>query len=124
METDAGSAAVRVDQWAWAVRIFKTRALAAAACRGGHVDVNGRTAKPATTVRVGDLVEARVERRTYKLEVTRPIDKRVGPPVAAACFIDHSPPPEPREAMASRRPAGSGRPTKRDRRRIDQLRGR
>src|SRR3954454_24518457 len=80
MGTEGHTSAVRVDQWVWAVRIFRTRALAAAACRAGHVHVNGRTARPATTVRVGDLVEARVEHRTFKLEVTRLIDKRVGPP--------------------------------------------
>lgn len=124
MGTDADSTVVRVDQWVWAVRVFKTRALAAAACRGGHVDVNGRTAKPSTTVRIGDVVDARAEHRTFKLEVTRLVDKRVGPPVAATCYVDHSPPPEPREAWTSWRDPGAGRPTKRDRRRIDQLRGR
>ena len=49
----------RVDKWLWAVRVFKTRALATAACRGGHVRVNGAPAKPAATVRVGDQVEVR-----------------------------------------------------------------
>ena len=103
---------------------LQEHALAAAACRGGHVEVNGRTAKPAATVRVGDLVEARVEHRTYKLEVIRLINKRVGSPVAETCFVDHSPAPEAREARALQREPGAGRPTKRDRRRINQLRGR
>ncbi len=124
MGTERDPSAVRVDQWVWAVRIFRTRALAAAACRSGHVEVNGRTAKPAATIRVGDLVQARVERRTYKLEVIHLIDKRVGSPVAVTCYIDHSPAPEAREARAWQRDPGAGRPTKRDRRRIDQLRGR
>jgi ribosome-associated heat shock protein Hsp15 len=124
MGTEGHTSAVRVDQWVWAVRIFRTRALAAAACRAGHVHVNGRTARPATTVRVGDLVEARVEHRTFKLEVTRLIDKRVGPPAARTCFVDYSPPPEAREERPAQRDPGSGRPTKRDRRRLNQLRGR
>jgi ribosome-associated heat shock protein Hsp15 len=104
--------------------MFKTRSLAAAACRGGHVEVNDRAAKAATTVRVGDRVSARLEHRTRDLEVTRLIDKRVGPPVAVTCFIDHSPPPEPREADFVHRDPGAGRPTKRDRRQINRLRGR
>ena len=67
-----------------------------------------------------------MEGRIYVLEVTRLIDKRVGATVAQTCFIDHSPAPVPeaRVAPSARRDPGAGRPTKRDRRRIDQLRGR
>ena len=116
---------VRVDSWLWAVRLFKTRSAATEACRGGHVKVNGTTAKPATAVRVGDRVAARVHDRDREVEVVRLIDKRVGPPVAAECLVDHSPPPPPKETSipAWQRLSGTGRPTKRDRRRMDHLRG-
>src|SRR5262247_913654 len=77
----------RVDRWLWAVRLTKTRPDAAAACRGGHVRVNDRPAKPATTVSVGDEVRARVGDRTRVVEVVKVIQKRVGAADAAACFI-------------------------------------
>ena len=115
----------RVDRWLWAVRLYRTRSLATEACRGGHVKVNGSTAKPATPVAVGDRVEAFAGRRRV-LEVVRVIDTRVGAPIAAACVIDHSPPPPPREERSAGLvwEAGSGRPTKRDRRQMDRLRSR
>ncbi|TMG40000.1 MAG: RNA-binding S4 domain-containing protein [Chloroflexi bacterium] len=91
----------RVDVWLWAVRLYKTRSAATAACRGGHVRVNRGTAKASTQVKAGDRVEAFVERERI-LEVVVPIDKRVRP-----MFI---------------RERGTGRPTKRDRRELDRLR--
>ena len=116
----------RVDRWVWAVRVFKTRSAATAACRGGHVKVNGRAAKPATVVRVGDRVEAKVGQRQRVLEVARVIDRRVGAPVAAECLVDHSPPAPARAAPAAvpTRDPGTGRPTKKERRRLDRSRGR
>ncbi|HEX6421595.1 MAG TPA: RNA-binding S4 domain-containing protein [Acidimicrobiales bacterium] len=116
----------RVDKWLWAVRLFKSRALATAACRGGHVRVNGAPAKPATAVRAGDRVEAQVHGRSRVLEVARVIDKRVSAPVAAECVVDHSPPVPAREQSPPvfARERGAGRPTKRDRRRLDRLRTR
>lgn len=118
--------ATRVDQWLWAVRLFRTRSLAIAACKGGHVRVNGNPAKPATSVRVGDRVEARVGDRDRVLEVVRLIDKRVAAPLAAECLVDHSPPAPPREFVAPlfRRDRGAGRPTKKDRRSLDRMRNR
>jgi ribosome-associated heat shock protein Hsp15 len=118
--------ATRVDKWLWAVRVFKTRALATAACRGGHVRVNGAPAKPAATVRVGDTVEARVHERLRILDVARVIDTRVGAPVAAECVVDRSPAPPSREAAPAVfvRDRGTGRPTKRDRRQLDRFRAR
>jgi ribosome-associated heat shock protein Hsp15 len=116
----------RVDKWLWAVRVFKTRSLATTACQGGHVRVNGNPAKPASTVKVGDRVEARVGPRQRVLEVARVIDKRVGAPVAAECVVDHSPPPPDRLAMPAIavRDRGSGRPNKKERRALDRARGR
>lgn len=114
----------RVDQWLWAVRLFKTRSIATAACRSGHVRINGNAAKAAHPLRVGDRVEARVADRERVLEVVRLIDKRVAAPIAAECLVDHSPPPLPREfdAPVFRRDVGTGRPTKKDRRSMDRLR--
>jgi ribosome-associated heat shock protein Hsp15 len=106
--------------------VFKTRSQATEACRGGHVRVNGRAAKAATTVRTGDRVTARAHGHERVLEVVQVIDRRVGAPIAAECVVDHSPPPAPREERDPffvRDPA-SGRPTKRDRRRLDRLRTR
>jgi ribosome-associated heat shock protein Hsp15 len=117
----------RVDQWLWSIRLTKTRSDAAAACRGGHVSVNGKTAKPSTAVKVGDRIEARLGRRDRVVEVVRLITKRVGAPVATECYLDHSPPPperEPYQGLFAVRDRGAGRPTKRDRRQIDRLRGR
>lgn len=116
---------IRVDRWLWAVRIYKTRSQATDGCQGGHVRVNGRPAKPATPVRVGDRVTARVGRERV-LEVTALIDKRVGAPEAEKSYVDHSPPPPPKEEAPPtlRRDRATGRPTKRDRRSIDRVRGR
>ena len=113
----------RVDAWLWAVRLFKTRSAATAACRAGHVRVNRAPAKASTPVKAGDRVEAFVERERI-LEVVTVIDKRVGAAVAAACLIDHSPPVKvtPREARVFVRERGTGRPTKRERRELDHLR--
>ena len=118
--------ATRVDRWLWSVRIYKTRSEATDACRGGHVRVNGAPAKPAATVRIGDRVTARAHGRDRILEVTAVIDKRVGAPLAAECFVDHSPPPPPREErpLGFVRDPAAGRPTKKDRRRLDRLRSR
>jgi ribosome-associated heat shock protein Hsp15 len=112
-----------VDRWLWAVRLTKTRPDAAAACRGGHVRVNGKPAKPATTVSAGDEVRARVGTTTKIVEVVRVIQKRVGAADAATCFIDRTPalPPEALIPVA-RRDRGAGRPTKRERRVIDAFR--
>jgi ribosome-associated heat shock protein Hsp15 len=116
--------ATRVDRWLWAVRLYKTRSMATDACHGGHVEVNGRPAKPATTVKVGDRVTAKVEGWERILEVAQVIDKRVGAPIAAECIVDHSPPRPEREYVAPlfARDPSAGRPTKRDRRQLDRLR--
>ena len=116
----------RIDRWLWAVRIYKTRSDATRACAGGHVEIDGRTVKPALKVKVGDRVHAKVGQRERILDVTRIIDKRVGAPVAVECYVDHSPPPpeRPLEALFGERERGAGRPTKRERRQIDRYLGR
>ena len=116
----------RVDRWLWAVRLFKSRAAATEACRGGHVRVNGNPAKAATTVRIGDRVSARAHGRERILEVVQVIDRRVGAPIAAECVVDHSPPPPPRDLSqpAFMRDPATGRPTKKERRDLDRFRSR
>lgn len=126
MSTVGGPASTRVDRWVWVVRLTRTRAMAAAACRAGHVRVNGDRAKPATLVHVGDEVRFRGDGLERIVDVACIIEKRVGAAAAAECFIDRTPPPPPREhvALAAQRDRGAGRPTKRERREIDRLRGR
>ena len=114
----------RVDVWLWAVRLYKTRSAATAACRGGHVRVNRAPAKASTQVKIGDRVEASVERPRV-LEVVAVIDKRVGAAVAAKSMIDHSPPAPVVKRMPRmpKRDPGAGRPTKRERRLLDRFIG-
>ncbi|MGW9207006.1 RNA-binding S4 domain-containing protein [Embleya sp. NPDC055664] len=123
MATDEATT-VRVDSWIWSVRLTKTRSLAAAACKAGHVRVNGDRVKPAQTVKVGDEVRVRVDGYERIVVVKRIVRKRVGPPVAAECLTDNSPPRPPRDAllMVPQRDRGTGRPTKRDRRLLEQFR--
>lgn len=122
----AEPASVRVDSWAWAVRLYKTRSAASTACKAGHLRVNGDKAKPATPVRIGDEVRARVGETERILIAKRLIVKRVGAAVAAECVDELTPPPPPKAEAPSAivRERGAGRPTKRDRRTLDQLRGR
>jgi ribosome-associated heat shock protein Hsp15 len=113
----------RLDRWLWTVRLARTRPDAAAACRAGHVRVNGRAAKPATPVAPGDEVRARVHEVTRVVDVVRVIPRRVGAPEAALCYVDRTPAPPPEAAVpVARRARGAGRPTKRERRVLDSFR--
>ncbi|WP_179474511.1 RNA-binding S4 domain-containing protein [Mycolicibacterium vinylchloridicum] len=113
----------RVDRWLWAVRLTKTRPDAAAACRGGHVRVNDRLAKPSTTISPGDEVRARVGDTTRVVEVVRVIAKRVGAADAGTCYLDHTPkPPSVPAVPVAARDRGAGRPTKRERRALEKWR--
>jgi len=116
----------RVDTWIWAVRLAKSRSAAQTAVKGGHVKVNGARVKPAHTVRPGDEVRVLQGDRERVVEVVKVISKRVGAPVAVECYADHSPPPPPKTFVppVPTRERGAGRPTKRDRRAMDKLRGR
>jgi len=121
---------VRVDKWLWAVRIYKTRAAANDACSSGRIRINGTPAKPAQRVRVGDVVVSRKRGFSSTFVVDRVIEKRVGAPVAVECYTDQTPDedkPKPRsineriDAAWAERSAGSGRPTKRDRRQMEKF---
>jgi ribosome-associated heat shock protein Hsp15 len=117
--------AVRVDIWIWSVRLVKTRSQAAAACRAGHVRLNGERVKPAHGVRAGDEVRVRQAGQERTVVVTRVISKRVGPAIAGECLIDRTPPPAREDVPAvGVRDRGTGRPTKRDRRALERLRDR
>ena len=114
----------RVDAWCWSVRLFKSRSLATAAAKGGHIRVNGVRAKPAQVLKVGDEVRV-VTDREHILIVRELLHKRVGAPQAAAAYEDRTPalPPKPeRAAPVFQRDRGAGRPTKRDRRLLERLR--
>lgn len=121
---EAGSS-IRVDSWIWAVRLVKTRSLATAACRAGHVRVNGEKVKAAQAVRIGDEVRVRTSDAERIVVVRRVLAKRVSAVVAAESLTDNTPPPPAREDVpfVPIRDRGAGRPTKRERRDIEKLRG-
>ena len=112
----------RIDRWLCAVRLAKTRPLGTQLCEGGHVLVNGWPAKPSTKVRAGDRVEALIADRERVVEVVRPIESRVGAPVAATCYTDHSPPVVTEAGSEIMPIRGEGRPSKRLRRELERLR--
>jgi ribosome-associated heat shock protein Hsp15 len=117
---------IRVDKWLWAARVFKTRSQASVACDGGKVDVNDEAAKPARRVRTGDLIAVSLPRgRRRVLKVAGLGERRGSAEVARGLFEDLTPPepPRSRQAPPPRREPGSGRPTKRERRDIERLRG-
>jgi ribosome-associated heat shock protein Hsp15 len=115
---------VRIDKWLWAARFFKSRTLAAAACAGGKVDVNGDAAKASKAVRPGDLLQITLPRSRRIVRVAALAERRGSGSEAALLYEDLTPPPPPREsrtAPPAYRPPGAGRPTKRERRHIDRL---
>ena len=117
---------IRADVWVWAIRLFPTRSAATKACKAGHIKVNGETAKPSQPVRCGDTIRALTAGGERIVVVRGLIDKRTSAAIAATNYDDLTPPPPPkpeRPAPILRDP-GSGRPTKRERRDIDRLRGR
>jgi len=118
---------IRVDKWLWAARVFKTRSLASTACDGGKVDLNDEAAKPAKRVRAGDFIKVTLPRgRRRILRVAVVGDRRGSAEAARVLYEDLTPPESPRARQArppSREP-GAGRPTKRERRDIERLRGR
>lgn len=115
---------VRVDVWLHAVRLFKNRSAANAAVKGGKIKVDGEPVKPSYKLRVGQTITYRQPGHERIIEVTGLLEKRVGHAIAIKHYQDHSPEPVPRHLMAvPRRERGSGRPTKKERRELDKLRG-
>ncbi|WP_375388728.1 RNA-binding S4 domain-containing protein [uncultured Amnibacterium sp.] len=114
----------RVDVWLWAVRVYRTRSIASAACKAGHVSINGQKVKPSHLVKVGDEVRAMLAHERILGVKALPL-KRGGAPEAALAVEDRTPPPPPRVETPSQvlRDLAAGRPTKKDRREITRLRG-
>jgi ribosome-associated heat shock protein Hsp15 len=116
---------VRLDRWLWAARVFRSRSQAAEACDGGKVDVNEQGAKPARSLRPGDVVRISLPQGRRRILKVAALGERRGPaPVARMLFEELTPPEPPRARLASppRREPGAGRPTKRERRALDRLR--
>ena len=115
----------RLDKWLWAARIYKTRTLAADACKNGRIAINGTQAKPSRSVKVGDEVSVRKAPVTYTFRVLQTIEKRVGAKLIPEILENITPPKQYEVLEMSRisgfvdRARGTGRPTKKDRRALD-----
>ena len=121
---NASTKPVRIDAWLWAIRAYKTRSAATAACRAGHVKLNGNAAKAAQPVHPGDTIRVRQPGFERILEVRGLIAKRVGAEAASHFFTDHTPERPAVPALGiPQRDRGTGRPTKKDRRELERLRG-
>ncbi len=118
---------VRLDKWLWAVRVFRTRALACDACRHGRVTISGQRAKPSREVRVNEVVVVLKENLTRQYKVLQLLDHRVGAPKAREYAEDQTAPEEFKKAREPGfrplfyRPKGTGRPTKKERRDMDRF---
>ena len=120
---------VRIDKWLWSVRIFKSRTIATDACKGGKVKIGGVSVKPSYLVSREELVEVKKNGFNLQFKVLDLIQKRVGAPIAQKCYEDLTPEEELQKynnwfvgkAQAETREKGAGRPTKRERREIDQF---
>lgn len=115
----------RIDKWLWAARIFKTRSIAADACKNGRVTVEGTNVKPSRTVKPGDVVSVKKPPVVYSFKVLKPIEQRVGAKLLAEIYENVTDPKQYEILEMSRisgfvdRARGTGRPTKKDRRAID-----
>lgn len=118
---------VRLDKYLWSIRAYKTRSEATTACNGGKVRLNGADVKPSKAVKVGDVIVVRKGPVTYTYKVLALVDKRQGPKLVPN-FVENQTPQEeldklhaPVETFFLKRDRGAGRPTKKDRRQMDEL---
>ena len=117
----------RIDKWLWAVRIYKTRSIAAEACKKGHVSIGERTAKPAHKLKVGDIVNVKKAPVTYSFKVLKCAENRVGAKLVPELMENVTPQEQYEILEMSRmsgfvgRARGTGRPTKKERRDLDQF---
>ncbi|MBM6758481.1 RNA-binding S4 domain-containing protein [Bacteroides mediterraneensis] len=117
----------RIDKWMWAARIFKTRTIAAEACKKGRISINGAQAKPARTVKPGDVVQVRKPPVTYSFKVLQAIEKRVGAKLVPDVMENVTTPDQYELLEMSKisgfvdRARGTGRPTKKERRDLDEF---
>lgn len=118
---------VRLDKYLWSIRAYKTRSEATTACNGGKVRLNGADVKPSKAVKIGDFIVVRKGPVTYTYKVLALVDKRQGPKLVPN-FVENLTPQEeldklhaPVETFFLKRDRGTGRPTKKDRRQMDEL---
>ena len=118
---------VRIDKYLWAIRVFKTRSDAAEACRTGKVAVGGQNAKSSKAIKAGDIITVRKGAVKFQYLVVSPIEKRQGAQLVPNYATNITPQSEldkltaPNEVIFLKRDRGAGRPTKRERREIDNL---
>lgn len=118
---------LRIDKYLWAIRVYKTRTDATDACKGGKVRINGADTKPSKLVKPGDMIVARKGAVTYTYKVIQLIDKRQGAKLVPNYAENLTPPEElaklraPVETFFLKRDRGAGRPTKKDRRQMEDL---
>ena len=117
----------RIDKWLWAARVYKPRTLASDACKNGRITINGALAKPSRTVKIGDQVGVKKSPITYTFRVLQAIEKRVGAKLLPEVFENITPPEQYELLEMNRisgfidRARGTGRPTKKDRRALDDF---
>ncbi|MBR4199563.1 MAG: RNA-binding S4 domain-containing protein [Bacteroidales bacterium] len=120
---------IRIDKWLWAVRLYKTRSQAAEACRAGKVKLGGTPVKSSHTVKVGEVYELTIEQLHKVVEVKALLHNRVGAKLVPDYLLDRTPEEEYeriqmiRQYNFERRDRGTGRPTKRERREMDEFKG-
>ncbi|MFZ4634934.1 MAG: RNA-binding S4 domain-containing protein [Saprospiraceae bacterium] len=121
---------VRIDKWLWSVRIYKSRTLATDACKAGKVKVGEDAVKPSYLVKEGEVIEVRKDGFNFQYRTIILLEKRVGAPIAVTCYEDITPEEERlkytswflnNKSTSERRQRGAGRPTKKERREIDQF---
>lgn len=119
------SATARIDKWLWASRIFKTRSIAATACKNGRVTINGTTVKPSHIIKVGETISVKKPPITYSFKVLQCIEQRVGAKLIPEIYENVTDPKQYELLEMSRisgfvdRARGTGRPTKKERRNLD-----
>ena len=117
----------RIDKWLWAARIFKTRSIAADACKNGRVPIGGVNVKPSHIVKVGETVDVRKPPITYSFRILKTIEQRVGAKLLPEIYENVTPPEQYELLEMNRisgfvdRARGTGRPTKKDRRALDDF---
>ena len=117
----------RIDKWLWATRIFKTRTIAADACKKGRISINGAQVKPSRMIKPGDIINVKKSPITYSFKVLQAIEKRVGAKLVPE-IMENVTTPEQYELLEMSkisgfidRARGTGRPTKKDRRSLDEF---
>ena len=117
----------RIDKWLWAARIFKTRTIAAAACKKGQVSIQGAVLKPSRMVKVGDVINVRKPPMTYSFRILKAIERRIGAKLIPEVLENVTSPDQFELLEMSKisgfvnRAKGTGRPTKKERRNLEEF---